>query len=142
MGSMNRVFLMGNLTRDPELRRTPTGLSVLDLRLAVNERFKNKAGEAVDSVCFADVVVWGRQAETCGQYLAKGSAVMVEGKLQFEQWQTPEGQKRSKLRIRANRVQFLGRPRRSGQQGVEPAHSEPSEASEPEPVEVADETPF
>lgn len=109
MGTMNRVFLMGNLTRDPALRKTPTGLSVSDLGLAVSEKYRNKAGEVVESVCFADIVVWGRQAETCGQYLTKGSPIMVEGRLQLDQWQTDKGEKRSRLRVRADRVQFLPR---------------------------------
>jgi len=111
MGSMNRVFLMGNLTRDPELRKTPTGISVSDLGLAVSEKYRNKAGEMVESVCFADIVVWGRQAETCGQYLAKGAPVVVEGRLQLDQWQNDKGEKRSRLRVRADRVQFLNRGR-------------------------------
>jgi len=109
MGSINRVFLMGNLTRNPELRKTTSGLTVSDLGLAVSEKYKNKAGEIIETVCFADVVVWGRQAETCGQYLTKGAPVMVEGRLQLDQWQTDKGEKRSRLRVRADRVQFLGR---------------------------------
>ncbi|MEI6970437.1 MAG: single-stranded DNA-binding protein [bacterium] len=116
---MNKVFLMGNLTRNPELRKTPTGLSVSDIGLAVSEKYKNKSGEVVESVCFADVVVWGKQAETCGQYLAKGSPVLVEGRLQLDQWQTDQGEKRSRLRVRADRVQFLGRSQKSG----EPEHA-------------------
>lgn len=111
MGDMNRVFLMGNLTRAPELRKTPTGIVVSDLGLAVNEKYRNKAGEMVESVCFADVVVWGRQAETCGQYLGKGSPIIVEGRLQLDQWKTDSGENRSRLRVRADRVQFLGKPR-------------------------------
>ena len=79
MGSMNRVFLMGNLTRDPQLRHTPSGIAVSDLGLAVSQNFTNKAGEKVESTCFADIVVWGKQAELCGQYLAKGAPVMVVG---------------------------------------------------------------
>lgn len=109
MSSMNRVFLMGNLTRDPELRQTAGGISVSDLGLAVSEKYRNKEGLQVETKCFADVVVWGRQAETCSQYLVKGAPVIVEGRLQLDQWQTEEGQKRSRLRIRADRVQFLGR---------------------------------
>lgn len=111
MGTMNRVFLMGNLTRAPELRKTPSGTAVSDLGLAVNEKYRNKAGEIVESVCFADVVVWGHQAETCGQYLGKGSPVMVEGRLQLDQWKTDSGENRSRLRVRADRIQFLGKPR-------------------------------
>jgi single-strand DNA-binding protein len=111
MGTMNRVFLMGNLTRAPELRKTPSGMVVSDLGVAVNEKYRNKAGEMVESVCFADVVVWGRQAETCGQYLGKGSPIIVEGRLQLDQWKTDSGENRSRLRVRADRVQFLGKPR-------------------------------
>lgn len=109
MGSMNHVFLMGNLTRDPELRKTPGGLAVSDLGLAVSDRYRNKAGEMVENTCFTDVVVWGRQAETCCEYLRKGAPVIVEGRLQLDQWQTENGEKRSRLRVRAERVQFLGR---------------------------------
>ena len=107
MGSFNRVMLMGSLTRNPELKYTPSGSAVADLGLAVNESFKNKAGETVEQTCFVDVVVWGRQAETATEYLQKGSPVFVEGRLQFDQWESQQGEKRSKLRVRAERVQFL-----------------------------------
>jgi single-strand DNA-binding protein len=110
---MNRVFLMGNLTRDPELRKTPSGIAVSDLGLAVSEKYRNKAGEMVETTCFADIVVWGKQAEACGQYLGKGAPVIVEGRLQLDQWQTDSGEKRSRLRVRADRVQFLGRPKKT-----------------------------
>jgi len=112
MASFNRVVLMGNLTRDPQVRQIPSGASVADLGLAASEVFKNKDGEKVEKTCFVDIVAWGRQAETCGQYLSKGSPVLVEGRLQLDQWETEDGQKRSKIRIRADRVQFLpkGRP--------------------------------
>jgi single-strand DNA-binding protein len=139
MGSMNRVFLMGNLTRDPELRQTPSGRAVLEVGIAVSEKFKNKEGEEVESVCFAEVVMWGKLAEACGQYLAKGSAVMIEGSLQFEQWQTADGQKRSKLRVRANRVQFLGKPRKESAEQDRPA---PADAVEEEEVQPAGNLPF
>lgn len=109
MGTVNRVFLMGNLTRDPILRKTTTGLTVSDLGMAVSDKYRNKTGDLVETTCFADIVVWGKQAETCGQYLTKGAPVMVEGRLELDQWQTPAGEKRSQLRVRADRVQFLGR---------------------------------
>jgi len=124
MGAMNRVFLMGNLTRDPELRKTPSGTAVSDLGLAVNEKYRNKAGEIVESVCFADVVVWGQQAENCGQYLGKGSPVMVEGRLQLDQWKTDSGENRSRLRVRADRIQFLGKPRQGSTSPTAAGHSE------------------
>ena len=121
MGSMNHVFLMGNLTRDPAVRRTPSGEAGSDLGLAGSEQYTNKAGEKTESVCFADIVVWGRQAEACGQYLSKGSPIVVEGKLQLDQWQTEAGEKRSRLRVRAMRVQFLGRPKNAVGAAQEPA---------------------
>lgn len=113
MSTLNRVFLMGNLTRDPEVRYTPSGTAVGDLGLAVNETYKNKAGETVESTVFVDVEVWARQAETCAEYLHKGSPVFVEGRLKLDQWENQQGEKRSKLRVRADRVQFLGSPKRA-----------------------------
>jgi len=111
MASFNRVILMGNLTRDPEVRYIPSGTAVCEFGLAVNEKFRNQAGEDVEQVCFVDIVVWGKQGETCGEYLAKGRQAMIEGRLQLDQWKTKEGESRSKLRVRADRVQFLGSPR-------------------------------
>jgi single-strand DNA-binding protein len=113
MASMNKVFLVGNLTRDPEVRYIPSGRAVADLGLAVSENYRNKSGELVETTCFVDLVVWGRQAETCGEYLSKGSPVLVEGRLQLDQWENQQGEKRSKLRVRADRVQFLSSPRRA-----------------------------
>jgi single-strand DNA-binding protein len=135
MASVNNVVLMGNLTKDPEVRQTPSGTAVGDLRLAVSEKFKNKEGETVESTCYADIVVWGRQAETCQQYLTKGCLIAVEGRLQLDEWQTEAGEKRSRLRIRAHRVQFLRRPK-NGNNGGDPA----GEAGHAEPE--ADEMPF
>ncbi|MDH3981322.1 MAG: single-stranded DNA-binding protein [Kiritimatiellaceae bacterium] len=131
MASYNRVLLMGNLTRNPEIRYTPSGTAVADLGLAINENFKNKAGETVEQTCFVDVVVWGRQAETSAEYLHKGSPVFVEGRLQLDQWENQQGEKRSKLRVRADRVQFLGTPGKGTEISVEPATSAPQEATEP-----------
>jgi single-strand DNA-binding protein len=111
MASVNLVVLCGNLTRDPDVRTIPSGQSVADLGLAVNESYKNKAGEQVDAVCFVDVVVWGKTAEACGQHLRKGAPVLVEGKLQLDTWEK-DGEKRSKLRVRADRVHFLSAPKR------------------------------
>jgi single-strand DNA-binding protein len=116
---------MGNLTRKPELRHTPAGLAVADLGVAVSDSYKNKAGEPVEATCFVDVVAWGRQAEACEQFLSKGAAVVVEGRLQFDQWQTDSGEKRSRLRVRADRVQFVGRGR--GGEGGAKESPEPQE---------------
>ena len=139
MASYNRVLLMGNLTRNPEIRYTPSGTAVADLGLAVNENFKNKAGETVEQTCFVDVVVWGRQAETASEYLHKGSPVFVEGRLQLDQWESQEGEKRSKLRVRADRVQFLGSPAKSAEFSEAPAAAAPSTPNVPPSApEVAD----
>lgn len=124
MSSMNHVILMGNLTRDPETRSLPGGQVVADLGLAISDAYKDKSGKLVERACFADVVVWGKPAESCKQFLKKGSPVLVEGKLQFDQWTTESGEKRSKLRIKAMRVQFLGRPMGSDKPGKEPAIEE------------------
>ena len=86
MASLNKVFLLGNLTRDPDLRGLPSGQNVCELRLAVSRRFQNSSGQDVEDTCFVDVVVWGRTAANCKQFLSKGSQVMVEGRLQLDQW--------------------------------------------------------
>lgn len=108
MANLNKVFLIGNLTRDPELRYTPGGTAVANLGLAVNRKFKDSSGELKEEVCFLTVTVWDKQAEACCQYLAKGRPVFVEGVLQSRFWETSEGQKRSAIDVRAERVQFLG----------------------------------
>ncbi len=109
MASLNSVFLIGNLTRDPELKFIPGGTAVTNLRLAVNERYKDSNGEMKDITCFLTVVVWGKLAESCSQYLSKGSPLFAEGTLQSRSWQTQDGQKRNVLEVRAKRIQFLGK---------------------------------
>ena len=114
MASFNRVILMGNITRDIELRHTPSGTSVVELGLAVNDRRKGPTGEWVDETTFVDVTLWGRTAEVASEYLSKGSPVMIEGRLKLDQWEQ-EGQKRSKLRVIGERMQLIGtRGERSG----------------------------
>ena len=113
MASFNRVILMGNLTKDPELRQTPSGAPVAELRLAVSETYRDRqTNEQKEVTCFVDVVVWNRQAETCKQYLTKGSSVLVEGRLTYDEWKSPQGESRNKLRVRADGVKFLGSPKR------------------------------
>lgn len=107
MASLNKVMLMGNLTRDPEIRHTPKGTAVGDLSMAINMTYRTQEGTDKEEVCYVDVVVWGRQAETCKDYLSKGSPLFIEGRLQLDQWETQQGEKRSRLRVRAERVQFL-----------------------------------
>jgi len=115
MASLNKVFLMGNLTRDPELRYTPGGQAVTTLGLAVNNRFK-RGEETVEDTLFVDINVWGRSAENCAEYLSKGSPVMVEGRLKYRTWETQDGQKRSKLDVTAMSVQFLPSGKGGGKQ--------------------------
>ncbi len=114
--SLNKVLLMGNLTRDPEVKYTPKGNAVGDLSLAINDSYKAQDGTIKETVTYVDVEVWGRQAETCKQYLTKGRPVFVEGQLRLDQWEQ-DGQKRSKLKVRADRVQFLGSPAGGGSGG-------------------------
>lgn len=109
MASLNKVIIAGRLTRKPELRRTPNGISVTDLLLALNREFVTVAGERQQEVCFVDVVVWGKQAEACCHSLDSSSPVLVEGRLQLDTWHGKDGDKRSKLRVAAERVQFLDR---------------------------------
>lgn len=107
MASYNRVILLGNLTRDVELRYLPSGTPVADIGLAVNDRRKNQAGEWVDEPCFVDITLWSRTAEVASEYLSKGSPVLIEGRLKFESWET-DGQKRSKLKVVGEKMQLLG----------------------------------
>ena len=104
----NKIILIGNLTRDPEVRYTPQGTSVCNFGIAVNRKYK-QGDELKEEVTFINVVVFGKQADTCGQYLNKGSAVLVEGRLQERRWETDEGQKRSKYEVVAQTVRFLSR---------------------------------
>ena len=109
MASLNKVLLIGNLTRDPELRYIPSGSAVTSFTLAVNRVYKLQSGEKKEEVSFIRIVVWGRMAETCGEYLKKGSPVFVEGRLQSRSWDGPDGQKRSATEVVALNVQFLSR---------------------------------
>jgi single-strand DNA-binding protein len=120
MANFNRVILIGNLTRDPELRYTPNGAPVCNFDLAVNRSFTTQAGERRDEVCYITIVSWGKQAETCKEYLKKGRAALIEGRLIQRSWETPEGQKRSKHEVVADRVQFLG-GRRASEDEAAPA---------------------
>ncbi len=124
MVSLNRVLLIGNLTKDPELRYTPSGTPVANLRLAVNSSFKDQAGQRKEETCFVTIVVWARQAETCNQYLKKGRSIFVEGRLLYRSWEV-EGKTRSVMEVRGDRVQFLGSPggSRGETEGTKPAEA-------------------
>ena len=136
MANLNKVLLMGNLTRDPEVRYTPKGTAVGDLAIAINDSYKAQDGTIKESVTYVDIEVWGRQAETCKQYLTKGRPVFIEGQLRLDQWEQ-EGVKKSKLKVRADRVQFLGGGggggggSRSSGGGAAPAASGGGESSKP-----------
>jgi single-strand DNA-binding protein len=109
MVSLNKVYVAGRLTRKPELRKTPNGIAVTDLLIALNREFVTMGGEKQQEVCFVDVVVWGKQAESCVQSLDCSSQVFVEGRLQLDTWHGKDGEKRCKLRVAAERVQFVDR---------------------------------
>jgi len=119
MASLNKVFLMGNLTRDPELRYTPAGLAVASFGIAINRAWTAKTGEQKEDVCYVEINIFGRRAEVVGEYLSKGNPIFIEGRLQFNQWETKDGQKRSTLRVVADNFQFIGVPakRTGGEMG-------------------------
>jgi single-strand DNA-binding protein len=151
MASYNKVFLLGNLTRDPEVRYTPKGSAVADLGIAVNRQYTLDTGEKREEVTFVDVTFWGRTAEVAGEYLKKGRSVFIEGRLQLDTWDDKQsGQKRSKLKVIGEAMQMLGgrpgpageepeeagRPRAAGSRAASPPKSSPP----PEPDD--DEIPF
>ncbi|MBL6923615.1 single-stranded DNA-binding protein [bacterium] len=109
MASVNKVMLLGNLTRDPEIRYTPKGTAVTDLGMAINRIRTGDNGERIEEVTYVDVTLWGRSAELAGQYLSKGRSVFIEGRLQLDQWDDKAtGQKRSRLRVVGENMQFIG----------------------------------
>jgi single-strand DNA-binding protein len=108
MANYTRVILMGNLTRDPQLSYTPNNTAVVEFGMAVNRRWRGQDGSDREETCFVDCSLFGRPAETFNQYMSKGRPVLIEGRLKLDQWETPEGQKRSKLRVVAERFQFVG----------------------------------
>jgi len=148
MASFNKVILLGNLTRDPEVRYTPKGTAVTDLGLAVNRTYTADNGEKREEVTFVDVTFWGRTAEVAGEYLKKGRPVFVEGRLQLDSWDDKQsGQKRTKLKVIGENMQMLGAPRGGGAGGGDEEGG--SRASRPAPPPKAapsapddDEIPF
>ena len=130
--SLNKVLLIGNLTRDPELRYIPSGTAVATFTIAVNRVYTSQAGEKKEEVAFIKIVVWGRRAEVCGEYLSKGSPVFIEGRLQSRSWEGQDGQKRSTTEVIADNVQFLrGAGTAAGKGG------DPSAKSDAVPKDVA-----
>ena len=150
MANLNRVLLIGNLTRDPDVRYTPKGTAVTEIALAVNRIYSGEDGEKKEETTFVDVTLWARQAEIAGQYLKKGRPVFVEGRLQLDSWDDKQtGQKRSRLRVVAENLQFLGgrqegegsvstaTPRRTPGTSAPPVRSEPRDpALDAEPDDI------
>jgi single-strand DNA-binding protein len=136
MASLNKVILLGNLTRDPELRYAPNGTAVARFGLAVNTQRAGQGEDRKEEVCFVDIVAFGRQAETASEYLSKGRPALVEGRLQWRSWEGQDGQKRSKHEVIAERIQFMPRGREDGMerpspgQGMERPSPGPSRAAE------------
>lgn len=128
MASLNKVLLIGNLTRDPELRYTTSGVAVVNLRIAVNRKYRDKSGELKEDTCYVTVAAWDKQAEICNQYLQKGRAIFVEGRLQSRSWETSDGQKRSTIDVRADRIQFLSGPKTAASSNVGSESNEKKEA--------------
>jgi len=147
MASFNKVILLGNLTRDPEVRYTPKGSAVCDLGLAVNRQYTLESGEKREEVTFVDVVLWARLAEIAGEYLKKGRPVFIEGRLQMDSWEDKQsGQKRTKLRVIGETMQLLGgRPPGTGGGGGESGEARAKTAPPPKPGAAEpddDEIPF
>lgn len=149
MASFNKVILVGNLTRDPELRYTPKGMAIAKIGLAVNRNWTTESGEKKEEVTFVDVDAFGRQAETLAQYMKKGSPLLVEGRLKLDQWDDKQtGQKRSKLGVIVEGFQFLGGNRTEGggeapRRPVAPSSAPaPSPGAEPDVPPQDDDVPF
>jgi len=148
MANINRVVLVGNLTRDPELRHTPSGTAVCSLRLAVNTRRKDESGQWTDKPNYFDVTVWGAQGENCANYLSKGRPVAIEGRLEWREWEASDGSgKRQATEIVANSVQFLGSRDGGGGNGgsFQPSSDVPADTSDFEEAGVGakeDDIPF
>ena len=139
MADLNCVILVGRLTRDPELRYIPSGDAVATVSLAVNRVYNTRDGERKEETAFIPVVAWRRQAEICSEHLHKGSAILVEGRLQMRSWENAQGERRSKLEVIARRIQFLDRrgasregPSRPPEERIAPEHAAPEkQTSEP-----------
>jgi len=142
MASLNKVLLMGNLTRPPELRYTPSGAAVADMRLAVSRNYTTQSGEKRDETAFLTVIAWGKTAENCSEYLDKGSQILVEGRIQTRDWEGKDGQKRSATEIVAERVQFISRLKSGASGAGAPAPVGAPQLHEEAPTGGDDDVPF
>ncbi len=146
MASFNKVIMAGNLTRDPQLSYLPSQTPVVEFGLATNRRWRGANGEQREETCFVDCRCYGKQAETFNQYMSKGRSVLIEGRLQFDTWEGPDGQKRSKHRVIVERFTFLGGSR-GGDAGQRPQPQPRQRVQEqpqdsPPPEEPSDDIPF
>ena len=116
MATLNKVFLIGNLTRDPELKYTANGIGIARFGLAVNRIYNSQDGEKKEDTCFVDITAWDKLAEICTEHLTKGRQVFIEGRLQYQSWENEDGTKRSKIEVVAQNVQFLGGKQENGEE--------------------------
>ena len=150
MANLNKVFLMGNLTRDPELRYTPGGTAVCEFGMAMNRTWTGKDGQKRDETCFVDCQAWARTGEVITEYCKKGRPIFVEGRLNFSSWEGKDGQKRSKLRVTVDNFQFIGGrpdnagapPRQSSAPASTPAPAPEAAAGSDASYQVDDDIPF
>lgn len=142
MANFNKVLLLGNLTRDPQLSYLPSNMPVCEFGLAINRKWKSQSGEMKEEVCFVDLTAFGRQAETLNQYMSKGKPLLVDGRLKYHQWEGKDGQKKSRLTVVVENFQFIGAPSgarpQGGERGPAPTRTDaaPMEEEMP-PVEEA-----
>jgi single-strand DNA-binding protein len=132
MANFNKVILIGNLTRDPELRYTPSGTAIASFGIAVNRTWSGQDGEKKVEVCYVDINMFGRRAEVINEYFSKGNPIFIEGRLQFQQWETKDGQKRNALRVVAEDFQFIGGKAKKGEGSSVPEGVEPNDVNEEE----------
>ncbi len=137
MAGFNRVILLGNLTRDPQLKYLPNNTAVCDIGIAVSRRYRDKEGNLKDEVCFVDATAWGRQAETINQYMAKGRPILIEGRLRLDQWTGQDGQKRSRLTVVIENFQFVGAREGGTAPGAAPGGAPYQQAEPPTPERPA-----
>ena len=144
MPNFNKVYLMGNLTRDPEMRTTPTGTSVCQFGMAVNRIYNNSSGERQEETTFVDIEAWGRQAETISKYVNKGNPLFVEGRLKLDTWENNEGEKRSRMKVVLENLQFISQRGEGGGfsngsvPDARPSSSAPTQKSE----DIEEDVPF
>ncbi len=139
MARLNKVFLMGNLTRDPELRYTPSGTAVASFGIAINRTWTGQDGEKKEEVCYVDINMFGRRAEVINEFFSKGNPIFIEGRLQFQQWETKDGQKRNTLRVVAENFQFIGGKTRKGEEPETLDETDFSNKKSTEKTDISDE---